>query len=147
LESEIEEKRATLAELTTSVENLPTRREEWDLLEKELADLEDRIELKRAIVNSLEDRERALGNATVPSPPVTRSRTHNRPMSVALWLRRLSEGSIQLLLSKRASDQRLQEIVDGKCTLPPLISFPKTIYHELDAGHCTSLKSRLYHSV
>ena len=29
---------------------------------------------------------------------------------------------------------RLQRIVDGKCTLPPLISFPKSIYHESDAA-------------
>jgi len=29
--------------------------------------------------------------------------------------------------------QKLQRMVDRKCTLPPLISFPKSIYHEADA--------------
>src|SRR5271155_3207019 len=95
LESEIEEKRATLAELKDSVENIPTRRAEWDQWEKELGDLEDQIDIKKGIVRSLEDRERALEAATLRSPPVTRSRGHNRPMSgTTLSLRRSSEGSL-----------------------------------------------------
>jgi len=95
LESEIEEKRATLAELNDSVEKLPTRRAEWDLLEKELGDMGDQIDIEKGTVRSLEDRERALEVATLRSPPVTRSRAHNRPMSdTTLSLRRSSEGSL-----------------------------------------------------
>jgi uncharacterized protein YhaN len=131
LQSEIEEKRATLTELTASVENLPTRRAEWDLLEKELADLDDRIELKKATVKSLEDTERALENATVPSPPVTRSRTHNRPMSVALWLRRLSEGSlpppapvIQASIRSKASGNRGRKMYSTTTHLVPQKHLP-----------------------